>query len=78
MPLHLPLASSSSTTVTLRSPGQEEGDSKEEIPGLNPCGQGGDKDALYRWESMGGSFLTARGRTASGGTFSQTVRLIGL
>eukprot|EP00983_Pelagomonas_calceolata_P086525 1156778-Pelagomonas_calceolata.AAC.1 len=23
------------------------------------------KDALYRWESMGGSFLNARGRTAS-------------
>eukprot|EP00983_Pelagomonas_calceolata_P078653 1154329-Pelagomonas_calceolata.AAC.1 len=26
---------------------------------------GGDKDALYRWASMGGSFLNARGRTAS-------------
>eukprot|EP00983_Pelagomonas_calceolata_P055875 1144345-Pelagomonas_calceolata.AAC.1 len=44
---------------------RKEGDSKEEVPGSNPCGQGGDKDALYRWESMGGSFLNARGRTAS-------------
>eukprot|EP00983_Pelagomonas_calceolata_P003428 111793-Pelagomonas_calceolata.AAC.1 len=43
----------------------EEGDSKEEVPGSNPCDRGGDKDALYRWESMGGSSLNARGRTAS-------------
>eukprot|EP00983_Pelagomonas_calceolata_P109584 1159570-Pelagomonas_calceolata.AAC.7 len=27
---------------------------------------GGEEDALYRWESTGGSFLNARGRTASG------------
>eukprot|EP00967_Tisochrysis_lutea_P050241 scaffold61760_cov21-Tisochrysis_lutea.AAC.1 len=44
---------------------REEGDSKEEVPGSNPCGRGGDKDALYRWEPVGGSFLNARGRTAS-------------
>eukprot|EP00983_Pelagomonas_calceolata_P063967 1147922-Pelagomonas_calceolata.AAC.1 len=33
--------------------------------GSNPCGRGGDKDALYWWEPMGlgGSFLNARGRT---------------
>eukprot|EP00983_Pelagomonas_calceolata_P057067 1144911-Pelagomonas_calceolata.AAC.1 len=43
----------------------EEGDRKEEVPGSNPCGRGEEKDALYRWESMGGSFLNARGRTAS-------------
>eukprot|EP00983_Pelagomonas_calceolata_P127152 1161373-Pelagomonas_calceolata.AAC.17 len=42
-----------------------EGDSKEEVPGSNPCGRGGDKDALYRWEPVGGFFLNARGRTAS-------------
>eukprot|EP00983_Pelagomonas_calceolata_P113383 1159975-Pelagomonas_calceolata.AAC.6 len=45
---------------------REEGDSKEEVSGSNPCGRGGDKDALYWWESMGGSSLNARGRTASG------------
>jgi len=44
---------------------REEGDSKEEVPGSNPCGRGGDKDALCRWEPMGGSFLNARGRTTS-------------
>eukprot|EP00983_Pelagomonas_calceolata_P078185 1154183-Pelagomonas_calceolata.AAC.10 len=43
----------------------EEGDSKEEVLGSDPCGRGGDKDALYRWESMGDSFLKACGRTAS-------------
>eukprot|EP00983_Pelagomonas_calceolata_P134589 1162075-Pelagomonas_calceolata.AAC.2 len=40
-------------------------DSKEKIPGSNPCGRGGGKNALYRCESMGGTFLYARGRTAS-------------
>eukprot|EP00983_Pelagomonas_calceolata_P074231 1152464-Pelagomonas_calceolata.AAC.1 len=44
---------------------REEGDRKEEVPGSNPCGRGGDKDALYRWELARGSFLNARGRTAS-------------
>eukprot|EP00983_Pelagomonas_calceolata_P045667 1139844-Pelagomonas_calceolata.AAC.4 len=42
-------------------------DSKEEFPGSNPCGQGGEKDALYWWGSLGGSFLNACGRTASVG-----------
>eukprot|EP00983_Pelagomonas_calceolata_P053481 1143307-Pelagomonas_calceolata.AAC.1 len=42
---------------------REEDNSKEEVPGSNPCG--GDKDALHQWESMGGSFLNARDRTAS-------------
>eukprot|EP00983_Pelagomonas_calceolata_P115631 1160218-Pelagomonas_calceolata.AAC.25 len=44
---------------------REEGNSKEEVPGSSPCGRGGDKDALYRWESMGDSFLNTRGRTTS-------------
>eukprot|EP00983_Pelagomonas_calceolata_P021715 680510-Pelagomonas_calceolata.AAC.1 len=44
---------------------REEGDSKEEVPGSNPNGRGGEIDALYWWESLGGSFLNARGRTAS-------------
>eukprot|EP00983_Pelagomonas_calceolata_P053890 1143479-Pelagomonas_calceolata.AAC.1 len=26
---------------------REEGDNKEEVPGLNPCGRGGEKDALF-------------------------------
>eukprot|EP00983_Pelagomonas_calceolata_P083414 1156155-Pelagomonas_calceolata.AAC.1 len=43
---------------------REKGDSKK-VPKSNPCGRGGEKDALYRWESMGGSFLYARGGTAS-------------
>eukprot|EP00983_Pelagomonas_calceolata_P013118 418881-Pelagomonas_calceolata.AAC.1 len=36
---------------------REEGDSKEEVSGSNPCDRGEVKDALYRWEPMGGSFL---------------------
>eukprot|EP00983_Pelagomonas_calceolata_P041468 1138085-Pelagomonas_calceolata.AAC.2 len=31
---------------------REEGDSKEEVPGSDPCGRGGDEDALCRWESL--------------------------
>eukprot|EP00983_Pelagomonas_calceolata_P060514 1146407-Pelagomonas_calceolata.AAC.1 len=42
-----------------------EGESKEEVPGSNPCGQGAEKDALYWWESTGDSYLNARGRTAN-------------
>eukprot|EP00983_Pelagomonas_calceolata_P097316 1158231-Pelagomonas_calceolata.AAC.12 len=38
---------------------------QEEVPRSNPCGRGGDKDALYRWEPVKGFFLNARGRTAS-------------
>eukprot|EP00983_Pelagomonas_calceolata_P065686 1148689-Pelagomonas_calceolata.AAC.1 len=44
---------------------REEGDSQEEGSGSNPGGRGRDKDALYGWESKGGSFLNARDRTAS-------------
>eukprot|EP00983_Pelagomonas_calceolata_P010553 342283-Pelagomonas_calceolata.AAC.1 len=47
-------------------PGQARGGRQQGGgPGSNPCGRGGDKDALYRWESMGGSFLNVRSRTAS-------------
>eukprot|EP00983_Pelagomonas_calceolata_P050195 1141847-Pelagomonas_calceolata.AAC.3 len=35
------------------------------IPRSNPCGRGGEKDALYRWKSMGDSFLNAHGRTTN-------------
>eukprot|EP00983_Pelagomonas_calceolata_P063826 1147886-Pelagomonas_calceolata.AAC.1 len=58
---------SSSATVMIRSPGQARGGRQQggEVPGSNPCGRGGDKDALYWWESMRGSFLNARGQTAS-------------
>eukprot|EP00983_Pelagomonas_calceolata_P068870 1150117-Pelagomonas_calceolata.AAC.3 len=34
---------------------RKEGNSKEDVPGSNPCGRGGEKDALYQWESLGGS-----------------------
>eukprot|EP00983_Pelagomonas_calceolata_P031474 987166-Pelagomonas_calceolata.AAC.1 len=47
---------------------REEGDSKEEVPRSNSCGRGGEKGAVacpLRRESMGGSFLNARGRMAS-------------
>eukprot|EP00983_Pelagomonas_calceolata_P027236 855914-Pelagomonas_calceolata.AAC.1 len=44
---------------------REGGNSKEEVPGSNPCGRSGDKDALYWWELMGGSFLNACSQTAS-------------
>eukprot|EP00983_Pelagomonas_calceolata_P021634 678013-Pelagomonas_calceolata.AAC.1 len=54
---------------------RKEGDSKEEVPGLNSCGRGGDKDALYWREPVGGSFLNAGGRTASAGlSFGGLVR----
>eukprot|EP00983_Pelagomonas_calceolata_P067491 1149496-Pelagomonas_calceolata.AAC.2 len=43
----------------------EEGESKERVPGSTPCGRVGEKGALYWWESLGGSFLNAHGRTAS-------------
>eukprot|EP00983_Pelagomonas_calceolata_P098273 1158329-Pelagomonas_calceolata.AAC.8 len=44
---------------------REEGDNKEEVPGSNPCDRGGDRDTLYRWEPVGGSFLNARGKRRS-------------
>eukprot|EP00983_Pelagomonas_calceolata_P057742 1145201-Pelagomonas_calceolata.AAC.5 len=49
----------------LRIPGQARGGQQQGGPRVNPCDRGGEKDALYLWESLGGSFLNARGRTAS-------------
>eukprot|EP00983_Pelagomonas_calceolata_P041922 1138260-Pelagomonas_calceolata.AAC.2 len=42
----------------------EEGDSKEEVPGSNPCGRGGEKIPLSVGV-IGRLFLNARGRKAS-------------
>eukprot|EP00983_Pelagomonas_calceolata_P029478 923967-Pelagomonas_calceolata.AAC.2 len=51
----------------LRSPGQARGGRQQgggpRVESLWPGWR--NKDALYRWESMGGSFLNARGRAAS-------------
>eukprot|EP00983_Pelagomonas_calceolata_P090371 1157410-Pelagomonas_calceolata.AAC.14 len=60
------LLRSSSATAMLRSPGEARGGQQQGGgPRSESLWPGWRKDALYRWESMGGSFLNARGRTAS-------------
>eukprot|EP00983_Pelagomonas_calceolata_P109150 1159527-Pelagomonas_calceolata.AAC.7 len=64
---HLPRAAAIGKVVMLRSPCQAQGGRQQgggpRIESLWPWWR--NEDALYRWESMGGSFLNARGRTAS-------------